>query len=265
MTTHGHRHLAKGETLTTAEFIDKAKAIHGDKYDYSDVEYLGSKAKVRIVCRKHGTFWQPPADHLSGHSCRKCFNDSQVRWSIDEDDLLRAHYQDKGAYWCAHELGKTDHAVRGRAQILKLTKRQKTQHPHVPASFWNALLGRVRQDGYLLDFDAEFIWQLYLKQHGKCALTGWEIIFSRVSKENTVSIDRIDSSKDYTKDNVQLTHKMVNRCKLNTPESWFFEMCKAVCGNRKDLALSPTVELEDDILNDTVRPVIKTRTVAPPI
>lgn len=53
-------------------FIYKAKKIHGDKYDYSKVNYVNSKAKICIICPKHGEFWQTPAHHLSGEGCRKC-------------------------------------------------------------------------------------------------------------------------------------------------------------------------------------------------
>ena len=58
--------------MTTEEFIQKAKAIHGDKYDYSKVEYVNSKTKVRIICPIHGEFWQVPSNHLRNHGCPKC-------------------------------------------------------------------------------------------------------------------------------------------------------------------------------------------------
>ena len=59
-------------TKATQEFIQKARKIHGNKYDYSRVDYVKSKSKVCIVCPKHGEFWQTPNDHLSGKGCRKC-------------------------------------------------------------------------------------------------------------------------------------------------------------------------------------------------
>ena len=46
--------------LTTAKFIEKSRAIHGDRYDYSKVEYLASETKICIICKKHGEFWQTP-------------------------------------------------------------------------------------------------------------------------------------------------------------------------------------------------------------
>ena len=53
-------------------FIEKAKRIHGDKYDYSKVEYVNCSTKVCIVCSKHGEFWQTPNKHLCGCGCPKC-------------------------------------------------------------------------------------------------------------------------------------------------------------------------------------------------
>ena len=57
---------------TTEIFIEKAKAVHGDKYDYSKVDYLNSSTKICIICPKHGEFWQLPSAHLRGHGCPKC-------------------------------------------------------------------------------------------------------------------------------------------------------------------------------------------------
>ncbi len=58
--------------LTTEEFIKKAKAVHGDRYDYSKVEYVNNQTKVCIICKEHGDFWQVPYAHLNGHGCSKC-------------------------------------------------------------------------------------------------------------------------------------------------------------------------------------------------
>lgn len=57
---------------TTEEWIKKAKEVHGNLYDYSKVEYIGSKDKVKIICRIHGKFKQRPSHHLRGSGCIKC-------------------------------------------------------------------------------------------------------------------------------------------------------------------------------------------------
>ena len=58
--------------LTKEEFIEKARKIHGDKFDYSKVEYVNNSTKVCIICPIHGEFWQKPNGHLNGHGCPNC-------------------------------------------------------------------------------------------------------------------------------------------------------------------------------------------------
>jgi len=55
------------------KFIKKARDVHGDKYDYSKVEYVNNKTKVCIVCPEHGEFWQRPDKHISRKDgCPNC-------------------------------------------------------------------------------------------------------------------------------------------------------------------------------------------------
>lgn len=62
--------------LTTEEFIDKARKVHGDKYSYDRVVYVKSNAKVEIYCNKHHKYWQQsPNAHLQGHGCKLCANE----------------------------------------------------------------------------------------------------------------------------------------------------------------------------------------------
>lgn len=63
------------------EFIEKAKQVHGDKYDYSKVKYINNITKVIIICPEHGEFEQIPAGHLKGHGCPKC-NQSHLEREI---------------------------------------------------------------------------------------------------------------------------------------------------------------------------------------
>lgn len=69
---NGCRYCAGTYHFTRDEFIEKAKKVHGDKYDYSKSEYIDSKTKICIICPKHGEFWQTPAHHLNGVGCPRC-------------------------------------------------------------------------------------------------------------------------------------------------------------------------------------------------
>lgn len=69
------------------EFIKKARKVHGDIYDYSEVDYItaaGDGHEVTIICKKHGAFKQKPTDHLAGNGCSKCsrsgFSKPSIKW-----------------------------------------------------------------------------------------------------------------------------------------------------------------------------------------
>jgi len=79
--------------LLNDEFIEKAIKKHGDKYDYSKVEYTGSHNKVCIICSEHGEFYQSATNHLSGNGCKKCayqYSHGKYRLTTLETFLLQA-------------------------------------------------------------------------------------------------------------------------------------------------------------------------------
>lgn len=82
----GQLNKSKALRMTTESFIEKAKAIHGDKYDYNSVNYIASQIKVDIICPLHGVFQQAPDSHLQNHGCPKCDTDRKKAsiFSVDE-------------------------------------------------------------------------------------------------------------------------------------------------------------------------------------
>jgi very-short-patch-repair endonuclease len=66
----------RGHQKTTKQFIEESILIHGDKYDYSKVDYKNSTSKVIIICRFHGEIQQMPSSHLCGQGCYKCGNNT---------------------------------------------------------------------------------------------------------------------------------------------------------------------------------------------
>jgi hypothetical protein len=87
--------------------------------------------------------------------------------------------------------------------------------------------------GLLWDIEPQDIINLYEQQNGLCALTNWPITWSEKGLTATVSIDRIDSSEGYIKNNVQLLHKDVNMAKQQYSQDYFIEMCKAIADKVK--------------------------------
>lgn len=58
--------------LDVEELVAEFRKVHGDKYDYSQVEYISLKKDVKIICPEHGEFYQKPYHHKSGSGCDKC-------------------------------------------------------------------------------------------------------------------------------------------------------------------------------------------------
>lgn len=88
--------------LTTEEFIAKAKAVHGDRYDYSKVEYVNASTKVCIICKKHGEFWQRPSHHTDGRGCSKCASDANAAnlriWTKEKCREVASNYTEMKAF-----------------------------------------------------------------------------------------------------------------------------------------------------------------------
>ena len=93
--------------MTNESFINKAKSIHGDRYDYSKVEYIDNKEEVCIICREHGEFWQKPKNHLSGYGCPICSGRKKMR-TIDFVKRARQVHGDKYDYSKAEYKGNSE-------------------------------------------------------------------------------------------------------------------------------------------------------------
>ena len=105
-------------------------------------------------------------------------------------------------------------------------------------------IGKIRRDakkvGREFNITAEYIWELFIKQNRKCALSGVEIWFAKTSMnigkdKNTASLDRIDSTKGYIEGNVQWVHKWVNIMKRNMTDDQFIDFCQKVVDYRRKI------------------------------
>lgn len=76
----------------------------------------------------------------------------------------------------------------------------------------------------------EYLWDLFLKQDRKCALTGLEIKFKKSHRDEvSASLDRIDPNIGYIEGNVQWVHKDINTMKFDFSQEEFINYCKLVC------------------------------------
>lgn len=80
----------EGQVLTNKEFLKKCKATHGNRYDYSDVDYKSTHFKIKIKCKKHGIFEQAPKCHLQGRGCPECSLETTTRDFKEKNGLTKS-------------------------------------------------------------------------------------------------------------------------------------------------------------------------------
>lgn len=98
----------------------------------------------------------------------------------------------------------------------KIKSLRKNGYELISWAFFKKLKKSSLSRDYEFDLTLEYLWELYKKQNGKCAITGVEITLfpdHNHTRSQTASPDRIDSLKGYIKGNVQWVHKRINRIK----------------------------------------------------
>lgn len=86
----------KDHKILTKEFIERAKEVHQDKYDYSEFEYINVATKGKIKCSRHGIFLQTPTIHLNRSGCPQCGKERK------RENSLKKLCKEKGVdYWRA--------------------------------------------------------------------------------------------------------------------------------------------------------------------
>jgi hypothetical protein len=124
-----------------------------------------------------------------------------------------------------------------------VSRKRGKDHPNfagyeeIGKSIWWTIKNGAESRGIKLEITMKDIWELFLKQNRRCALTGVELTFApsrKTSKQTTASLDRIDSSKDYTLDNVQWVHKAIQLMKMQMHQEDFIKWCKLVGDFNKD-------------------------------
>ncbi len=96
-------------SMTCEEFIRRAKLVHGDRYDYSDTQYISMQHKLEIRCLKHGVFLQLPQPHLKGQGCPECGKWKQKQTMLEKygaDNAMKVKmFYDQARETCKERYG----------------------------------------------------------------------------------------------------------------------------------------------------------------
>lgn len=108
-------------------------------------------------------------------------------------------------------------------------------HGGISGTHWRTICNNFKRRKNVEEFsiNIEYVWDLFCKQKGKCALSGFDINFAEDRRsyqkgETTASLDRIDPSKGYIHGNVQWIHKDVNKSKYDFTQERYVELCRSV-------------------------------------
>jgi hypothetical protein len=89
----GLRKRTISKTKTKEEFILDSIEMHGNKYDYSKVEYKQTNKKVIIICPKHGEFEQLPKNHIQGYGCLKCHRNTNYQYKRGWESFFKEYQE----------------------------------------------------------------------------------------------------------------------------------------------------------------------------
>lgn len=119
---------------TQAEVLEQFQAVHGDRYDYSQVSYSTSSNKVDVICPEHGLFSVMPGHHINGVGCRKCYIESQKSTKAEFVKKSRNHFGDRYDYSSFSELppaGKKVQILCTAHNLVFLQEPRNHQRGHV--------------------------------------------------------------------------------------------------------------------------------------
>jgi hypothetical protein len=106
---HKCANIAIGDSRrhTTQIFINKAIKVHGYRYNYSELDYIGNLEPINILCKKHGIFLQKPVYHLQGHGCNKCSKSGFSKTQIEVLEFI----MDKQKIFINHATNGGEHRI----------------------------------------------------------------------------------------------------------------------------------------------------------
>ena len=121
-------------------------------------------------------------------------------------------------------------------------KRQNSGSPNwkgigeISSSYFSRVEKLAIRRGIEFNVGRNYLWEVFLQQGKKCALTGLPIVFGRTGRdENTASLDRKNSSLPYQAGNVQWVHKHINMMKLDHDQDYFIRLCSLVSFNQNKI------------------------------
>lgn len=181
--------------------------------------------------------------HKKAHNFKDLIGEIRGHLKIIKLDTLRPKSNKRRAFWlCECECGNirsvaSSHLQSGHTtscgckKHLKQDKNPKWKgFGDISGTRWDAIKHCAKMRSIKFEITIQYAWKMFQKQNGKCVLSGRELIFNSKSKtfNGNASLDRIDSSKGYIKNNVQWVDKDINIMKQAYSDEFFINVCNEV-------------------------------------
>ena len=208
---------------------------------YCDKENIASL--YRVITYKTKNCGCQNLVRLKGLDNKKCKNLTEQRFGnlvakeIDKSKTSRIHWKclcDCGNFISVATKHLTGHLTKscGCRHFLKGKESNSWKgYEEISGQYWGRVIRGAKSRKLDFSITLEEAWEKALKQNKKCALSGVDLIFGRSSNRNA-SLDRIDSSKGYTPENIQWVDKKVNEIKSDMDEEEFIIWCKRISNYR---------------------------------
>lgn len=159
-------------------------------------------------------------------------------------EVLSFHHYKNKSYWncrclCGVEEVKNINFLKRIKEDTFCRGKHKTEnYEGIAGSLISSIIRNAANRGHAFLIPINELWETWIKQEGKCALSGVEIVIPSTNQDYydgkySASLDRIDSSLHYCSGNVQWVHKKINYMKGNMTEEEFLYWCDAISDNRK--------------------------------
>lgn len=203
--------MLKKEKIKNNKEIKPLRDITGQRF--GNLEVL----RMEITEKSHGNEWRVICKcHLCGRE------DYEAKAAWVKDGKHSSHTKSCGCNkkYFENQTGKNSYKFKG--------------HEEMGGVFLSNAKRRAKKKKLIFDLDIKFLWDLYINQNRKCALSGIDLVFpksSNCTKSGNISLDRISSSLGYTKDNVQWVCKDVNLMKMYLDQKVFLDLCEKISIN----------------------------------
>lgn len=213
----GNEKKGTHKKLNTESFINKAKMIHGEKYDYSKVEYIDYKHPVILSCPSHGDFFQTPEVHLMGSACPECAKEHRALLNtLTTDEFIKRAQNIHGNYYDYSKVNYVNYKT--PIEIICPEHGLFTQKPYIHLSGSGCQKCGALYSHYefeLGDFIADLIGEENIIRNDRDVLNGIEMDIYIPSKKIAFEFDGLYWHSEIKKPNKKYHLRKTELCNEN--------------------------------------------------